>query len=723
MYLPRPRPKKTSITRTRAGCHSCRKRGRKCDETKPECLRCQRGKRKCSGYETHYTFLDVTSSTANRAEAVLAKNRSQQTNTVGNEIYNGNSLPAAESVDIGDVQIDSEFQHILTTNLSSSFTSPTVTSPGISQSSLQSPSRCNSLFYSEFGLVNDVEFLAAGSSSIQGQQSHYCCLLATTHPQQALRSEDPTYHIYHSHCHERLMARLPPSYLPSIQRLGVSRMVTLALLSLSASNLANKDGSLKDRSHSYVYRFSNRSTQHFTFAFEYYQYALSLLHATAESAQKEPESCLLTAMLALLFEWESGSPLAVCTHIRGAEAIVLANYRAISLTSSGPSLLCAWAEFHALWEAHLLPFRRAEIEKLISVPRMLAHNFADSRVAIYMICTDASFLAQRLSLVSCFGTDSESMSEVMQKAQKWYNSRFQGLLPHMHESGAEKDDGSHSLESLIGLIPHFKLLLKSWNGALGAEDLPEGYQLEYSRRAAITQFASERLHHGSLNESSLPIGDGVFLGIEALIFKTYAAARSYLHYCAAQVMLSDDLLSQLPVVKAHAKTKDLANRSKTSDTISQHAETQPGPCSQAPAPMANFWADTVLRILAGMDWTDDAALSPYHENPFWTLWLVCSVCLDSQLIYKVLNDLLPTLQKRYLAEKSLLNCICHWEDYFSFLLQKLDLGWKPYLVMIPTPANQEMGTDQDTIVAIHGLDAMGKMVHFTERIPRRRSFR
>ncbi|KAJ5725329.1 uncharacterized protein N7483_006686 [Penicillium malachiteum] len=707
MYLPRPRPKKTSITRTRAGCHSCRKRGRKCDETKPECLRCQRGKRKCSGYETHYTFLDVTSSTANRAEAVLAKNRSQQTNTVRNEIYDGNSPPRVESVDMGDVQIDSGLQRILTTNFSNCFTSPTVVSPGISQSSFASPSRCNSLFYSELGWMNDRDIFSVGSSSFQEQQSYYCCLLSTTHPQQGLGSEDPTYHIYHNHCHERLMTRLPPSYLPSIQRLGVSPMVTLALLSLSASNLANKNGSLKDRSHSYAYRFSDQSTQHFTFAFEYYQDALSLLHATAESSQKEPESCLLTAMLALLFEWESGSPLAVRTHIKGAEAIVLVNYRAISLTSSGRSLLCAWAEFHALWEAHLLPFRRTEIDKLISVPIMLAHNFADSRVAIYMICTDASFLSQRLSLVSCFGNDSESMSEVMQKAQKWYNSRFQGLLSQIHESGAEEDDGFHSLESLVALIPHFKLLLKSWHSALGPEDLPKEDQLEYSP-----------------DESSLSNGDGVVLGIEALVFKTYAAARIYLHYCAAEVMLSDDFISQLPVIKAHAKTKDLANRSKASDTISQHAETQQSSFtrSQNPSPMANLWADTVLRILAGMDWTDDAALSPYHENPFWTLWLVCSVCLDSQLIYKVLNNLLPMLRGRYPTQTPLLNCICHWQDYFSFLLQKLDLGWKPYLVMIPTPANQEIGTDQDPIFAIHGLDAKGEMVHFTERIPKRRSF-
>ncbi|KAJ5703992.1 hypothetical protein N7493_011130 [Penicillium malachiteum] len=487
-------------------------------------------------------------------------------------------------------------------------------------------------------------------------------------------------------------------------------MVTLALLSLSASNLAHKNGNLKDRNCSYVYRSSEQTTQHFTSAFQYYQDALFLLHATAESAQKEPESCLLTAMLALLFEWESGSPIAVCTHIRGAEAIVLANYRVISLTSSGRSLLCAWAEFHALWEAHLLPFRRAEIEKVISVPRILAHNFADREVAVYMICSDASFLSQRLSLVSCFEDDSESMSEVMRKAQKWYNSRFQSL---MDELDAEKDDGFHSLESLIALIPHFKLLLSSWHDALGQEDLPEGDQLAYSQRATAIQFGSEQAYHGSPNESSLTISDGLVSEIEPLIFKTYAAARSYFHYCAARVMLSDDIISQLPVVKA--RRKELANDSKISNTFSQHTEIQP-------SPSANFWANNVLRILAGMDWTDDAALSPYHENPFWTLWLVCSVCLDPQLIYKVLNELLPMLRTKYPAEKPLLNCISHWEDYFSFMLQKLDFGWKPYLVMIPTPANQEMGTDHDTILAIHGLDAKGEMVHFTERIPKKRTF-
>ncbi|CAG9981784.1 unnamed protein product [Clonostachys byssicola] len=38
------------ITRTKTGCISCRIRRVKCDETKPQCLRCQSAKRTCDGY-------------------------------------------------------------------------------------------------------------------------------------------------------------------------------------------------------------------------------------------------------------------------------------------------------------------------------------------------------------------------------------------------------------------------------------------------------------------------------------------------------------------------------------------------------------------------------------------------------------------------------------------------------------------------------------------------
>ncbi|KAF4780699.1 hypothetical protein HER10_EVM0001173 [Colletotrichum scovillei] len=58
------RPKKTDIVRKRTGCQNCKKKRRKCDETRPECLACVKKGVKCSGYERPVTFRDVTTRAA-----------------------------------------------------------------------------------------------------------------------------------------------------------------------------------------------------------------------------------------------------------------------------------------------------------------------------------------------------------------------------------------------------------------------------------------------------------------------------------------------------------------------------------------------------------------------------------------------------------------------------------------------------------------------------------
>ena len=46
----RSKRKRNFSNRTKTGCHTCRKRKKKCDEGKPECQNCQRGSFECEGY-------------------------------------------------------------------------------------------------------------------------------------------------------------------------------------------------------------------------------------------------------------------------------------------------------------------------------------------------------------------------------------------------------------------------------------------------------------------------------------------------------------------------------------------------------------------------------------------------------------------------------------------------------------------------------------------------
>ncbi|KAL2837056.1 hypothetical protein BJY01DRAFT_47697 [Aspergillus pseudoustus] len=80
MYKPvRPRLKKTSITRSRNGCKSCRERRTKCDEQKPSCGTCIRLGVQCESVRTEFKFHVVTkppspcSNTAASSRAVVGE--------------------------------------------------------------------------------------------------------------------------------------------------------------------------------------------------------------------------------------------------------------------------------------------------------------------------------------------------------------------------------------------------------------------------------------------------------------------------------------------------------------------------------------------------------------------------------------------------------------------------------------------------------------------------
>ncbi|RAH51106.1 Zn(II)2Cys6 transcription factor domain-containing protein [Aspergillus brunneoviolaceus CBS 621.78] len=63
MYRPAPpRPKKTSIVRSRTGCKLCRQRRVKCDETKPSCGACTRAGKACEQVSPSFSFNNRTAS-------------------------------------------------------------------------------------------------------------------------------------------------------------------------------------------------------------------------------------------------------------------------------------------------------------------------------------------------------------------------------------------------------------------------------------------------------------------------------------------------------------------------------------------------------------------------------------------------------------------------------------------------------------------------------------
>ncbi|KAL2209892.1 hypothetical protein CC79DRAFT_464916 [Sarocladium strictum] len=88
MYQPRsPRPKKTNITRSRAGCVPCRRKRRKCDEVKPACQRCSRTSGSCYYPQPRVDFQVVNVQTSDKTWA--ASSRSDFTSSRGSGEMSG----------------------------------------------------------------------------------------------------------------------------------------------------------------------------------------------------------------------------------------------------------------------------------------------------------------------------------------------------------------------------------------------------------------------------------------------------------------------------------------------------------------------------------------------------------------------------------------------------------------------------------------------------------
>ncbi|KAL5382196.1 hypothetical protein PMIN06_010654 [Paraphaeosphaeria minitans] len=83
------KPKRQFANRTRTGCGTCRRRKKKCDESKPECSNCQRGGFMCEGYANKVPWLQ--NGTTRPAAPLVAKDRFQPDPT--QQLYHSHGAP------------------------------------------------------------------------------------------------------------------------------------------------------------------------------------------------------------------------------------------------------------------------------------------------------------------------------------------------------------------------------------------------------------------------------------------------------------------------------------------------------------------------------------------------------------------------------------------------------------------------------------------------------
>ncbi|RAK94853.1 Zn(II)2Cys6 transcription factor domain-containing protein [Aspergillus ibericus CBS 121593] len=606
MYPPAPpRARKTPIVRTRTGCYTCRARHHKCDETRPQCLRCVRKNLQCEGYTPRYSFRTATPKNQGVPKQSASAKRKESPRSSGDAGNNGQSSGPGRSIsevccESGDLTSDE-----------------VIGSPVVDQTSAISST--GSSFANDRGMVEPKESI---------HLAHYTSCLKT---------------------------RLPAAIVPSVEKFRAQPLVRNALLALAASDLAHSHDQVWEEGGRTFLKKASYSDDHLASGVQLYNTAIQMLHG--ENVGCQPEERLVAVTLCCLFERRSGSPRGQYTHYKGAQAIVTSHFQEISLNAAGRSLLCGWAELHAYWEAHKLPFRMLELEKKFYPVRTVAQAFADRKGTAYGLYCDACAIHARLNLVYCMGQ--EEMDRVMQRARDWYGANFPEMVRQDDDTNPENflsiQDVQHTVQSL-------GRLLDAWRDSMPLEAAVDAIQYPQDHPA------------NAVLDATMP----------PLYFKTSSIAVSCLYYAAARLLLCDEAIPQS------------------------------GSPAEPDRPI-NPWAYLVLRIMAGLDFNDPAVFSPYEETVIWVLWTASSASPDQRITTYLLHDMLPRLEQTSCSLA--LAAITLYKPFFHVLHNHLQDGFRPYLLKFPTPADKELGSDESELVAIHARDPRGRVIHMTGRIP------
>ena len=448
-----------------------------------------------------------------------------------------------------------------------------------------------------------------------------------------------------------LKMRLPQSIVPSVERFRAQPLVRNALLALTASDLAHSHDRVWEEEGRMFLKKPSYGNDHLANGVRFYTAAIQMLHAE-EVCLAQPEERLAAVTLCCLFERRSGSPRGQYTHWRGAQAIVASHFHEISMNPTGRSMLCGWAELHAYWEANKLPFRMLELEKKGSLIRTVAQAFADRKGTAYGLYSDACAIHSRLNLVHCMGQEGEAMEVVVQRARVWYQANFPEMV--------RLEDDVHpetflSISDLQHTIQHLHRLLDAWRDSMSLDD--------------------------PLDAIGCSVLDKT---LQPLSFKSSSIAVSCLYYATARLLLCDEAIP-------HSNS-----------------------CLDTDRPI-NPWAYLVLRIFAGMDFSNAALFSPYEETIIWVLWTASNACPDQRVTAYLLEEMFPRLEET--SCPLALAAIALYKPFFHVLHDQLRKGLRPYLLKFPTPADKELGSDESELVAIHARDLQGRVIHMTGKIP------
>ncbi|OIW32742.1 hypothetical protein CONLIGDRAFT_679122 [Coniochaeta ligniaria NRRL 30616] len=503
----RVRRAKTNIVRTRTGCQNCRKRRRKCDEGRPECLGCVKRGIRCSGYERTIAFKDVSGLAAESSRkfeaARWAALRAEDEQQGRKRRRAGTSPETASRVETlsSDAASDHDGDRSSSSSSSGPVPLPRNTSPrhcrrappsstrqasnSFELSNSQLPPIDPALFQSPPTIFQTIDFESSPSFDVDDTPEDS----PPTNPTALI-----TYNNNNNNNNNNdLQAPLPPliirdspareaaliqhfethvlSNLPVPMTFGQSYMENScfrhAILALSSVNQSYLQTRTQDGQSTPTPRLRRSAVGR-----EHYLCAVSELYRRLDlSDPVAREHHAAAALMLAYYEIETGSPFGSLRHARGLDALLSKlddlSPAPVSIPSSMPEIFKAWRILRYDVRHIASPYRISSVQTDAHDP----YASLDPQLAIRDVYTLAWNLVGRVKLEASF-TSSPELGSASKQVAIWIRDVAGRVCDVRNVERQDYHLDDMTGDEVLRRCGRFTRALDAWHAGLGAEEKP-----------------------------------------------------------------------------------------------------------------------------------------------------------------------------------------------------------------------------------------------------------
>ncbi|KAH8179248.1 endoribonuclease l-PSP domain-containing protein [Sarocladium implicatum] len=566
-----------------------------CDQERPRCKLCQKLGQKCNyGYQTlqFRTVVPVTTSgpsSSSTQSATYAPEdlEHEADHTGGSESETWASLPPGNPTFIdwntASTRLDSGHSGYYPISLEKTNASAHWHSLTLSAASLQAAAARinsdNSLFNTDdllfFPLppLSPLSELIEPSDSSASRRSRQLTPTTSIHHDAGLGlSNDPNpssqYESYEKAWRDLCVRALPPILKYVVDITLLPPVISWSALALSASRLSRVQPQREvDPSNNKVQFRPSRV--HWIASQQFYCSAIREVASWRPADKRQDVGTMIQAMLLLCcLESTTGNFDVFQLHSEGIQSLIMSGIEAILAVdrAGGIRLLQAWAQtkMHSWW-------RRSHFSTVRFALRDVSFRI-EPRLHAYLTVENTRRTSVLASLCESYRLSVASYVYQLEKA----DLSDSGIVPE--DLGASSDPFlSEALTQTFDELSKQSWVLDAWVSHRAKSDLP----------IDISSATAEPVH-------PLPAG----IKVEPLLFNSHAASMNYAYYITARIIQAASGVKSMPFSKLPTDNKS-------------HDETE-------------YWSRQLLRVAAGIRWTDCLAQNPFSIG-LSGLMLACSL--------------------------------------------------------------------------------------------------